>query len=289
MNIRRALLLGLIIVSAGWITGCSIHTSSAKANDIGVTLPSQTSTEVFPTFTPASTSTPAAAVTPDAPNPTPTQISFTSGISAAEASFLANHEITQGDKHKNILMITYDDGGAPRDIESLMDAADLYQGKITFFVTGVWLTKHPDAAKEIVQRGDLVECHGWDHTLMSTMDEADFRKQIVDFLTAANQILPGYQVKYIRFPYGSRTQKDRDIAAEYGLQSVMWNAEIRPDEKSLADLESRIKWGTVLLAHSTRPLDVNWAYNFFKTLHEKGYEFLTLDDGRNSADVWNGN
>lgn len=202
-------------------------------------------------------------------------------ISQEEVEFLASHELNTGDRSRKVVMMTYDDGGDPASIERIMNAVEIYDGKVTFFVTGEWLEKNPDVAREIVARGHLLECHGWDHSEMTALSDAEVRKQIADFLAVSEEILPGYEVKYIRFPFGSRNDRVRKLAAEAGLQSVMWSGEsggVVPDTYS--HVVDRVYPGQIVLSHSTRPYDITLVEKIMKTLAEQGYKFETVDEGK---------
>ena len=226
----------------------------------------------------------------ETPTEFPTAVSLESEISQEEIDFLASHEFNTGDRSRQVIMMTYDDGGSTYGIERVMTTAEKYSGKVTFFVPGTWLEENPDLAKEIVARGHLLECHGWDHTDMSTMTEGGVRKQIADFLATAKEILPDYEVKYIRFPFGARNAMDRKIAAEFGLQSVMWGVESggKDADASYNNVVDRAYWGSVVLSHTTREPDVDAVTKIFKELADEGYKFETVETGRAANQVWVG-
>ncbi len=67
--------------------------------------------------------------------------------------------------------------------------------------------------------------HGWDYAEIMALAREESREQIEDFLQAMKDVDSDYGVNLIRFPFGSRNQTVREIAAEFGLQSVMWSHE----------------------------------------------------------------
>ncbi len=206
---------------------------------------------------------------------------------AEEANFLATHEFNTGDRTRAVIMMTYDDGGQSIAMEKVMEIAERYGGKVTFFVHGTWLKKNPDMAKEIVARGHLLECHGWDHADMSVMTEEQIRKQITDFLTLAKQIMPDYEVKFIRFPYGARNDLARKIAGEYGLQSVMWSVESGgKDQTTYYNVIDKAYYGSVVLSHTNRQPDLDALAKIYAELSSEGYSFETVDTGRSPEQIW---
>jgi peptidoglycan/xylan/chitin deacetylase (PgdA/CDA1 family) len=217
-----------------------------------------------------------------------TNLPITEAISDEEIVFLSTHEINVGDTNRKIIMMTYDDGGNSQNIEKIMTAVEKFHGEVTFFVSGVWLAKNPDLARKIVARGHVLGCHGWDHTDMNKLTDAQVKKQISDFIKTAEGTIPGYKVEFIRFPYGSRNDLDLQIAAEFGLQSIRWGGGSGGmDESTYRNVVDRAYPGKIVLSHSTRWYDVELAESIFTNLFSKGYSFESVKTGRSPDDIWN--
>lgn len=207
--------------------------------------------------------------------------------SKAEQLFLAAHEFNSGDRSKNDVMITYDDGGSESDIERLMNLYDEYGAKATFFVPGVWLEEHSKFAKEMIERGFEIGCHGWDHTDMSELSNEEVENQIKKFIDTMANVDPDYKVKFIRFPFGARNDMAKQIAAEYGLQSVMWGEESGgTSDQTFNNVMKSLRNGTIVLSHSTRPYDLSMAAQELKAIKDRGYNVVTVSMGMKVEDMY---
>lgn len=124
---------------------------------------------------------------------------------------------------ENTIYLTFDDGPSAAGTRKLLDILDTYGIKGTFFLLGEAVEKHPEAAKEIYNRGHDVACHTMSHvykniyasadTLMAEVDEwtALMEKIGVDFTKTA---------KLFRYPGGSTSQyltEEKRTAMNKGL------------------------------------------------------------------------
>jgi peptidoglycan-N-acetylglucosamine deacetylase len=99
-----------------------------------------------------------------------------------------------GDRDKNEISLTFDDGPILNHTMELLDILDKYKVKAAFFLLGKWAILYPDIVKEIIKKGHLVGNHGYAHSIISD----DFKK--------AQQVLKkitGNDIKYLRPPHGS--------------------------------------------------------------------------------------
>ncbi len=70
-----------------------------------------------------------------------------------EASFLAENEV----------VLTFDDGPAPRVTTPILDTLDLFCTKATFFAVGEMALSYPATLKEVLARGHTIGTHTWSH------------------------------------------------------------------------------------------------------------------------------
>ena len=115
---------------------------------------------------------------------------------------------------------------------------------------------------------------------MMDLSDSEVRKQIEDFISVFKEINPEYELKYIRFPYGSRDQRLRDIAAQYGLQSIMWSDESGgKTEETLNYILDDLSYGSIVLSHSTRFYDISMVKKILAEITERGYKIVKLSEG----------
>lgn len=98
-----------------------------------------------------------------------------------------------GDRDKNKISLTFDDGLVLNHTMELLDILDNYKVKATFFLLGKWSILYPDIVQEISKRGHLVGNHGYSHSKIN----GEFKKaqQVIEKIA-------GNDIKYLRPPHG---------------------------------------------------------------------------------------
>lgn len=221
------------------------------------------------------------------PAPTGTPGLTEGGISAQEAGFLAQHELIRGDSDRNVVMLTYDDA---RDGDGLHHLMDVYRENgvhTTFFIVGTDLEKCSQAIPRIVAEGHELGCHGWIHEPMTSFSDRDLDDQFRAYLAVVRQIVPSYRVRFFRAPYGERNERLRQIAANWGMQHVLWSLESGGQEKiTFHNVVDRVQPGEIVLSHETRYFDVNDADVIVREIIRKGYSLENVSTGMAPADRW---
>jgi peptidoglycan/xylan/chitin deacetylase (PgdA/CDA1 family) len=201
--------------------------------------------------------------------------------------FLVGHEIQMGDQNRRTVLMTYDDQGHRIWIDKILDAYQLIGGKASFFFTGDCLSSYTKQIQRIVGEGHVFGCHGLVHEPHTAMRSDEIRDQTREWLRMVKKIIPGYQVRFFRFPYGDRNERVRRVIAEFGLQSVHWN--IESDglvQETLNRVVENVFNGCIVLSHMTRYYDVHEAEKILKRLKEEGYSMESLETGMDSKDSY---
>jgi peptidoglycan/xylan/chitin deacetylase (PgdA/CDA1 family) len=206
---------------------------------------------------------------------------------AKRIAFLAGHEIQKGDGTRRTVLMTYDDQGHRVWIDQILDAYKLARGKASFFFTGESLALYAKQIQRIVAEGHVFGCHGFVHEPHTAMGSDEIRRQTWEWLRIVEKIIPGYRVKFFRFPYGDRNERVRKVIAEFGLQSVHWNIESGGlDQGTFNKVVDNVFAGSIVLSHMTRYYDVYDAEKIVKRLKECGYSLESLETGRDPRDIY---
>ncbi len=239
-----------------------------------------------PTRTPRVSSTPTATRTPNATKtPTYSYSQLGNLVTAEESAFLAAHEVRMGDASRPVILMTYDDGGKESAIQKILDTYAAAGCKTTFFVNGWWMVARPDLVSKMIAAGHVIGCHGYEHTAYNTLSTSAIHNDIEKFLTSADSLFPGYRWRFIRFPYGNRDQRARDIAGSYGLQSIMWTFESGGMQANTYDvIMSKLQNGAIGLSHSTREYDINDVERILGGILERGFTLETVETGLAPSD-----
>ena len=202
-------------------------------------------------------------------------------------AFLTGHEIQMGDRFRRSVLMTYDDQGHRVWIDKILDAYKLVGGKASFFFTGENLSLYAKQIQRIVAEGHVFGSHGLIHEPHTAMRSDEIRDQIREWLRLVEDIIPGYQVRFFRFPYGDRNERVRRVIAEFGLQSVHWNIESGGlDQGTYHKVVENVFNGSIVLSHMTRYYDVYEAERILKRLKVDRYALETVETGMDSKDIY---
>jgi peptidoglycan/xylan/chitin deacetylase (PgdA/CDA1 family) len=195
-----------------------------------------------------------------------------------EINFIANHEIIIGDTQRKVIAMTYDDVTDDRQIDDLLDVYQEHGVKATFFAMGADLIHCKVNVPRLVEEGHELAFHGWVHDYPFTQlsDEA-LHTQFRMFTHQVRNLLPGYRVHHFRAPFGDRNQRVREIAAQWGMQHVLWSLESGGNDKStINNVVDRVKSGDIVLSHVNRVYDISEADTIVRALVRKGFSLETL-------------
>ncbi len=218
-------------------------------------------------------------------SPTGTTTVSPSTISDDQISFLANHEIIHGDTTSKVALMTYDDANNNGRLNHLMDVYREFGGKMTVFIIGIDLEKCTASLPRLIEEGHELGCHGWTHDTLTALSDESLHLQFEIYTRTVSSILPGYTMKYFRAPYGERNQRVREIAAQWGLQHVLWSLESGgQDKQTFHNVVDRLQPGEIILSHETRYFDVNDAEVIVRELIRKGYSLENITTGMSQSD-----
>ena len=87
-------------------------------------------------------------------------------------------EIVRGAPGRRQIALTFDGGSSADALPELLAALRGASVKCTFFLTGEWVQRYPDSAKQIVADGHEIGNHTWSHPDLSTLSERDISWEI---------------------------------------------------------------------------------------------------------------
>ncbi|MBF7097506.1 polysaccharide deacetylase family protein [Alkalibacter mobilis] len=152
--------------------------------------------------------------------------------------------------------LTFDDGPDPRYTLNVLDVLDEKKIPACFFVLGEKAIKHPELIREIVDRGHMVGCHGYEHKhawLMSPVGTWNYWDKAVKSI----KDLIGKEPAYIRAPWGGvnlalliwcMARKKKLIG--WSAKGKDWKADNTPENISSLILKGS-KDGTIVLLHDS--------------------------------------
>jgi peptidoglycan-N-acetylglucosamine deacetylase len=133
--------------------------------------------------------------------------------------------VARGNSDAPRVALTFDIEIDDATLYGILDVLEEKGVKGTFFVTGDWAQRYPDAARAIVAAGQEIANHSLTHPAFSSMgaagavSELDETERIVRELTGASTR------PFFRFPYGDSTPELVETVGRAGYVAYHWSAD----------------------------------------------------------------
>ena len=186
-------------------------------------------------------------------------LAFAIGCYAAfsQTSKLLGPCLTHGNRTKNLVALTFDDGPGLPGTPAVLDFLAARGVVANFFLIGKNAVTHPTLLQRIVEEGHLIANHSFSHQPWLTL--APTRVLTAD-LRRCQEALRGEDAppQFFRPPYGIRTHASAAAAAKNGLTVVGWDCGgFDTTGRSLAKLTTRLRRqlqpGSIILLHDHVP------------------------------------
>ncbi len=180
----------------------------------------------------------AAAVPPVAPPPAATRISSTpAALAAAEArperpAFVP--DLSRGPRDRRDVLISFDAGSSDRGAHEILGSLREKHVKTTIFLTGVFIRRYPDLARQIAADGHEVGNHTDTHPHLTTyaqngrqatrsgVDRAFLVNELGRTARAWEEVTGRKISPFWRAPFGEQNEEIRRWGAESGYWHVGW-------------------------------------------------------------------
>lgn len=168
---------------------------------------------------------------------------------------LGNVPIYRGNPEKPMASFMINVAWGNEYIVPILNTLDQEKVKATFFLDGSWLKKNPELAKEIQKRGHELSNHAYSHPDMSRLSRARATQEIEKTEMLLQQTL-GVKNSWFAPPSGDFNQQTVDLAAEFGLKTVLWTLDTLdwkhpPPESVINKIGSKVESGSLILMHPT--------------------------------------
>ncbi|MCI2056498.1 MAG: polysaccharide deacetylase family protein [Oscillibacter sp.] len=178
-----------------------------------------------------------------------------------------------------LIALTFDDGPSPEYTPQILDILEEKNVPATFFLVGKWLPGRSAIVNREVDDGNQIANHTFNHVRLTGLSDAEIRASIADTDDALTNIT-GLTDFVVRPPMGARSKQVlRDIEEPVILWSVdaaagkqIWSGEL------VSRTLSKATDGGIILMHDTTQANVNAVTGIIDGLHDRGYEFVTVDE-----------
>ena len=132
-------------------------------------------------------------------------------------------EVVRGAPWRRQIALTFDGGSGADALPELLAALRGASVKCTFFLTGEWVQRYPNSAKQIVTDGHEIGNHTWSHPDLTTLSDRDISWEI-ERADAAIQAFYGQSTRPLfRAPFGARNNRVLRVVHALGYRSVYWS------------------------------------------------------------------
>lgn len=167
-------------------------------------------------------------------------------------------------------------------IQEILAILNRYGTKATFFLGGIWLEKHADVARRVIQEGHEIGNHTGRHPHLTRLRPADIKAEIKGF-EGALQKAAGTKTNLFRPPYGEYNVAVLKAAEELGYRTIMWSIDSLDWKQPGVDvIVNRViglaHEGGIVLFHGNSPQTVEALPIVIQALRAKGYALVTVSE-----------
>ena len=175
---------------------------------------------------------------------------FWTGSTAPRATWFGSLH-SHGDRNKNLVALTFDDGPNPGYTLEIAGILDAHGAKGTFFEVGKAVAQRPDITAALVADGHVVGNHSYLHDAVRYLDprypELDRAERV--FVNQA-----GVCPALFRPPHGTHTPFMSHVVTSRGMNLVTWDDSaqdwIEHDPQRLAaNILANVRPGSIILLH----------------------------------------
>ncbi len=134
-------------------------------------------------------------------------------------------EYARGPTNKKNISLTFDGDGLDNGVNSILDTLNKEDCKATFFLTGRFMKKYPDAVEKIFDENHEIANHSLDHpdfVKLFKKDNIAIIKQLRLTEDIFDNITGSHLNKIYRTPFGSRDKNTLRYLASYGYTHIYW-------------------------------------------------------------------
>jgi len=182
------------------------------------------------------------------------------------------------------VLLSFDDGPKDKELlERMLATLDSHEAKAIFFVNGYRAKQHPELLQLIVDHGQTIGNHAWDHIDLRKAEPETARTQIADVQQFVEETV-GEAPRFFRPPFGSGGDAVKKLVADQGLLYMTWSngskdwesaTRDKPDEV-IRNVMEQLHPGANILMH-----ELEWTADaldeLLQRLQDKGYSFIDPD------------
>lgn len=182
------------------------------------------------------------------------------------------------------IALTFDAAWGNEDTQNILAILKKHDVKVTFFMTGGWVSSYPDDVKAILADGHDLGNHSENHKNMSQLSAAEQKEELMLVHQKVKE-LTDYDMFLFRPPYGDYDNSVILNAAECGYYAIQWDVDSLDWKDygvdSIINTVTKHKHlgaGSIILCHNGAKYTAQALDTLITTLKEYGYIFVPLSE-----------
>ena len=185
---------------------------------------------------------------------------------------------------QKVVSMTFDSAWGDEDLDDILAILEKYDVKATFFVTGDWISKYPEAIKKLDAAGHEFGSHGDNHKHMTRLSEEENKKELQGCFDKMKAVT-GKEIDLFRAPYGDYNEALVKTAKEAGYSTIQWDVDsldwkdygVENIIKTVTE-HKNLQNGSILLLHNGAKYTKDALERVITGLQEKGYTFVKVSE-----------
>ncbi len=122
------------------------------------------------------------------------------------------------------IALTFDAAWGNEDTQQILDILEKHNVKVTFFMTGGWVSSYPEDVKAIQAAGHDLGNHSENHKNMSQLSDGEKTEELISVHNKVKE-LTGYEMFLFRPPYGDYDDAVVENAKKNGYYTIQWDVD----------------------------------------------------------------
>jgi peptidoglycan/xylan/chitin deacetylase (PgdA/CDA1 family) len=204
---------------------------------------------------------------------------------------VSSREVDAGNPSAKVVALTFDAGSSAAPVPTILRALAQRGSRCTFFLTGQWMERYPDVARQIAEAGHELGNHSWSHPAFTSLTDEQIREQLRRTEETALRVCGRSTKPLFRPPFGARDERVRSVAAEEGYLTIYWTIDswdsVKKDitPQMITDRVMRhIRPGAIVLMHCGSEATAQALPQLLNALDAQGYRVVTVSELLRSSD-----
>lgn len=198
---------------------------------------------------------------------------------------VSSREVDRGATQAKLVALTFDAGSSADPVPQILRALAQRGAHCTFFLTGQWIERYPEAARQIAEAGHELGNHSWSHPPFTSLSDEQIREQLQRTEEIAQWVCRRTTKPLFRPPFGARDDRVRSVVAQEGYLTIYWTIDswdsVKKDitPQMITDrVMRRIRPGAIVLMHCGSEATVQALPSLLDALEAQGYRVATVGE-----------